>query len=115
MPSDSPSSGRAALRNAGMPAVLVRAAEILEDRGLAPGVTYDPVTGEVSVEGALLLALGAKNLVTFELDPEAVGVPPRNLGLAEAALRLAITVEASDTPTAARALRDLADRIIITP
>lgn len=108
-------SSRRALRDAGVPRLLRGAADLIEERGLTAGTFVDPKTGAVSPEGAVLLAAGAKHLLSFDHDPAATGVPRRNHGIAAAALDLADLVEASSAPAAARALRRIALEIELAP
>jgi hypothetical protein len=113
--SNAPRSSRRALRDAGVPRLLRRAADLIEERGLTTGTFVDPVSGALSPEGAVLLAAGAKHLLSFDSDPATTGVPRRNHGIAVAALDLADLVEASSAPVAVRALRRMALDVELAP
>jgi hypothetical protein len=110
-----PGSSRRALRDAGVPDLLRTAADLIEARGFTTGTLIDPASGAVSAEGAVLLAAGARHLVSFDLDPAATGVPRRNHGVASAALDLADLVDASTATAAARALRRIAIDVDLVP
>jgi len=56
------------------------AATILTDRGLSRHMNCDPETGEVDVEGALMLACGAKKVGVLVPYPAEV-VPPTQLAV----------------------------------
>ena len=112
------------LEQAGIHELLWVAAEILESRGLAKGMTCDPETGEVDLEGAVMLACGAKTLsvlVPYPLSiiPDTSAAPyVAIIDLLDKSVEDANITEWSDQPhiithDAVRLLRKLADQVAI--
>jgi hypothetical protein len=66
------------LAQAGVVALLRDAAALLDERGLAVGMTVDVETGALDVHGALLVAAGARHLDPLSTDPVEARVPPVN-------------------------------------
>ena len=110
-----------ALRNAGAAELLNKAAEIIQDRGIARGVVHNFKTGEVDAFGALCIAAGAKPKHLTIDDVEMCKVPLVRQGAVVACVE---TVEAyvgdittwSDRSTpqeVATQFNEIADRILI--
>lgn len=111
----------AALRDAGAPELLRQAALLVEERGLAKGVTYNPKTREVDAFGALCLAAGAKPKHLKVDDVVGCRVPPVKQGVVLGCME-ALEASHGDLPSwsdrstsiaVAREFRQLADRLAI--
>lgn len=57
------------LKELGVHELLLKAAAVMKERGLARQFTIDPETGEVDAEGALLVALDAGDIVGLIARP----------------------------------------------
>lgn len=75
----------AELKELGVHDVIRGSMAIIDERGLAKQVHCDPETGSVDIEGALMLACGAKSLGVLVAVVTDV-VPPANMALFDATI-----------------------------
>lgn len=74
-----------ALKQLGAHDLLRRAAQVIEARGLARGVTHDRISRTISCSGAVYVACGARlqKIPIIADGPESAGVPVKNQILAD--------------------------------
>lgn len=95
------------LRKLGVHLVLRDAAKLVGQRGLARQMHEDPETGEVDVEGAVMLACGAPQISVLVPHPSTI-IPPTKVALYTA------TMDLLDAAVPCRYISEWTDQMEVT-
>lgn len=106
------------LRDAGVPALLRKAADVIDEHGFTQYTTYD-AAGRVDVIGALRIASGAKfGARDSQIPPNTLGVLDSAIAFIESALDENLYVwnddQGREKEHVAQTLRELADELDAT-
>ena len=95
------------LRKLGVAPILEEAAALIQEKGLARQMHQDPETGEVDVEGAVMLACGAETVSVLVPHPSSI-IPPANVALYMA------TMDVLDAAVPCRYISEWTDQMEVT-